>query len=151
LHQLPLICCPVQRRRTLGGRSWAAGRRAALQTQPDQQIKVPACWEHAAKCVTVPLVRSVGKLLPECVVQQASTHKPLFFSLEIRFRVMNSQGFPCFAGQRNPGLTQRMMKGAHHKGHRQALSPEAAASHLAVHQGRVVQSREPSPSARLSM
>lgn len=81
-----------------------------LQPKPAQQIKVPAFREHEAKCVTVPLVLSVGKLLQECVVQQASTHKPLFFSLEIRFRVMNSQGFPCFAGQSNPNLTQRMMK-----------------------------------------
>lgn len=133
MHQLPPIYCPVQRHRNLGGRSWSPGRLAALQPEPAQQIKVPACWEHAAKCVTVPLVLNVGKLLQECVVQQASTHKPLFFSLEIRFRVMNSQGFPCFAGQRNPGLTQQMMKGAHNMGHRQALSPEVPASHLAVH------------------
>lgn len=113
-------------------------RLAALQPEPVQQIKVPACWEHAAKCVTVPLVLSVGKLLQECVVQQASTHKPLFFSLEIRFCVMNSQGFPCFPEQRNPGLTQQMMKGSHNTEHRQALLPEVPTSHLAVHEGRAL-------------
>lgn len=43
---------------------------------------------------------------------------------------MNSQGFPCFSGQRNPGLTQQMMKGAHNMGQRPALSPEAPGNTL---------------------
>lgn len=64
---------------------------------------------------------------------------------------MNSQGFPCFAGQRNPGLTQQIMKGACNLGHRQALSPETPSSHLAVHKGRVWKSREWSPLAQLPL
>lgn len=110
-----------------------------LQLQPAQEIKLPACWEQTAKPVTVPSVRTVGKLLQECAVERASTtHKPLvFFLLEIRFCVMHSQGFPCFAGQRNPGLTQQMMEKAQNSGHRQALSSKVPASHLAVHWGRV--------------
>lgn len=71
-----------------------------------------------------------GMLSSTSLYTQASTHKPLFFSLEIKFCVMNSQGFPCFAGQRNPGLTflQQTMEGTWNRGHLQALPPEIPAT-----------------------
>lgn len=68
------------------------------------------------------------------------THASVF-SLEIRFSVMNSQGFPCFSGQRNPGLTQQIMREAHTMGQRQALSPDAPGNTLGksfIKQGTVI-------------
>lgn len=131
MHQLPPICCPVQRRRNRGGHSCSPGRLAGLQHQPacpvDKGSSLLGTCSKVCDCPT-------GTQCWETIRGMRSSTSPYthasVFSLEIRFRVMNSQGFPCFSGQRNPGLTQQMMKGAHNMGQRQALSPQAPGNTL---------------------
>lgn len=80
-----------------------------LQPQPAQEIKPPACWEHGTRSkVSVPSVLTErwetirGMCSSTSLYTEASFF--FFFFLEIRFGVMNSQGFPCFAGQKESWL-----------------------------------------------
>lgn len=88
MYQLPPIHSPLQRHRHLQGQSRSPGRLAVLQPQPAQEIKPPACWEHAAKrWETIRGMRSSTSLYTEA--------SALFFSWD-KISCYEFPGLPLF-------------------------------------------------------